>query len=207
MRLLLVLLLLVPAVNAEVYTYWIESCTNPESECEETDVQTAEWALEAWRKAAAGQLEFVRSPLSKARIRVYWATNGNQGLYGDARIITVEGKPGAEVNVRPGLHALGHAVEGVGSKDRLFRHTIVYLTCLHEIGHALGLQHTRNFNDIMYSFEYGGNILEYFGRYRRKLKTIEDIRQYSGLSLDDARRLTSLYKTPSPARMSQRDPN
>jgi hypothetical protein len=105
----------------------------------------------------------------------------------------VDGKPGAEVAVRPSLHALGHRVEGVGSKDKLFRHVIVYLTCLHETGHALGLQHTRNFNDIMYSFEYGGNILEYFGRYRRRLKTVEDIQIASGLSPDDEKRVFNLY--------------
>ena len=37
--------------------------------------------------------------------------------------------------------------------DALLRETIVYLTCLHESGHAFGLPHTRNFADIMYSFQ------------------------------------------------------
>ena len=110
------------------------------------------------------------------------------GLYGESRLvrrgarITVDGKPGAEVDIRPSLHALGHKIEGVGSQDRLFRHTVVYITCLHETGHALGLPHTRAFNDVMYSFEYGGNILDFFGRYRRKLENREDIQKVSGLS-------------------------
>ena len=182
------------AVAAENYTYWIEPCTKPEAECEAGDVELAEWALEAWQKASNGGLMFTRSPLSKARIRLYWASNGNQGLYGEAREITVDGKSGAEVAVRPGLHALGHKVEGAGADDKLFRHTIVYLTCLHEIGHALGLSHTRSFADIMYSFEYGGNILQYFGRYRRKLEAREQIREHSGLSPDDMRRLQGLYR-------------
>ena len=84
-------------------------------------------------------------------------------------------------------------MEGAGNNDKLYRHTIVYLTCLHETGHALGLQHSKSFNDIMYSFEYGGNILEFFARYRRKLKTIEDMKSNSGLSADDEKRLRLLY--------------
>ena len=193
MRTLLLVVLATSSVYAETFTYWIEPCTRPEAECEAADEQLAEWAMEAWQRASAGNLTFIKSPLSKARIRLYWATTGNRGLYGEARAIEVEGKPGAEVDIRPNLHALGHKVEGIGSKDRLFRHSIVYVTCLHEIGHALGLPHTRAFADIMYSFEYGGNILEYFARYRRRLKTREDIRDLSGLSADDERRLLSIY--------------
>jgi hypothetical protein len=69
----------------------------------------------------------------------------------------------------------------------------VYLTCLHETGHALGLPHTRSFADIMYSFEYGGNIVEYFSRYRRKLQSRDDIQNVSGLSPEDERRLLAIY--------------
>ena len=180
--------------SAETYTYWIEPCSRPDAECEASDVQLAEWALAAWQKAGAGALKFEKSPLSKARIRLYWASSGNQGLYGEARPIIVDGKSGAEVNVRPGLHALGHKVAGEGSKDPLFRDTIVYLTCLHELGHALGLPHTRSFSDIMYSFEYGGNILEYFGRYRRKIQKQNDIPLNSGFSPDDQKHLLAIYQ-------------
>jgi hypothetical protein len=181
------------AADAETFTYWIETCTKAEAECEPADEQLAEWALLAWQRASDGNLTFVKSPLSKARIRLYWASSGNQGLYGEAREIHVNGKVGAEVDIRPNLHALGHKVEGAGSRDRLFRHSIVYITCLHEIGHALGMAHTKSFTDIMYSFEFGGNILEYFGRYRRKVQSREDIRYLSALSSDDERRLLSIY--------------
>jgi hypothetical protein len=190
------LLLIIAAGSAlgETYTYWVEPCTRPEAECESTDLQLAEWALKDWERASQGGLQFVPSPLTKARIRLYWASTGNQGLYGEARPITVDGKPGAEVDVRPALHALGHKVEGAGSSDPLFRHTIVYLTCLHELGHALGLPHSKNFADIMYSFENGGNILEYFGRYRRRLKMREDIQQVSGVSPDDQKKLWTIFR-------------
>jgi hypothetical protein len=52
------------------------------------------------------------------------------------------------------------------------------------------LNHTANFDDIMYSFQYGGDIAEYFGRYRRKLAVRNDIRKNSGLSETDRARIS-----------------
>jgi predicted Zn-dependent protease len=182
--------------RAETFTYWIEPCSRPDAECETGDINLAEWAIAAWEKAGDGALKFEKSPLSKARIRVYWASSGNQGLYGEARGIMVEGRPGAELNIRPGLHALGTKMESEGTKDPLFRDAIVYLTCLHELGHALGLPHTRSFADIMYSFEYGGNLVDYFGRYRRLLRSKDEIPEHPGYSAEDQKRLIALYKHP-----------
>lgn len=157
-------------------TFWIEPCTVMISGCDAGDADLARWALEAWERAANGGLHFVETKdRSSALLRVRWADKSS-GLYGEAVPIEVHGKPGAE------LHIL---IEDPPSKDRLLRDTIVYLTCLHESGHALGLTHTRAFADIMYSFQYGGDIDEYFGRYRRKLSTREDIRKNSGMSPAD----------------------
>jgi hypothetical protein len=78
--------------------------------------------------------------------------------------------------------------------DRLLRDAIVYLTCLHESGHALGLSHTAVFEDIMYSFQYGGDFNEYFGRYRRKLESRADIAKNSGMSGADRARLIEILK-------------
>lgn len=194
MRALLLLLLTCAGASAETFTYWIQPCNAGESQCDANDTQLAEWAMDAWQRGSDGGLTFVKSPLSKARIRIFWASNGNQGLYGEARAIDVEGKPGAELNIRCDLKALGKKIAEQGTRDRLYRDTVIYLTCLHEIGHAIGLPHTRSFTDIMYSFEYGGNVTEYFGRYRRKLKKREDIPLQTGLSTEDDRRLASLYR-------------
>ena len=97
------------------------------------------------------------------------------------------GVQGAEVYVLP-------AVVPPQEKDTLLRETIVYLTCLHETGHALGLAHTAAFGDIMYSFQYGGDIPEYFARYRRQLSGRDDIRKHSGMSDQDRKRLRALFR-------------
>ena len=159
-------------LSIRLIPYWIEPCTNPETACVANDPQLAAWAFDAWEKASQGRLHFVETKeRDKAEIQVVWATP-ESGLYGE----TV----GKVVNIRI-------AAEGV--RDPLLRDTIVYLTCLHEEGHALGLAHTANFDDIMYSFQYGGDIPEYFARYRRKLAVREDIRKNSGLSPKDRERV------------------
>ncbi|MEI9973452.1 MAG: matrixin family metalloprotease [Ignavibacteriota bacterium] len=112
---------------------------------------------------------------------------GSDGLYGETRMIDVNGERGAEVYVLP-------TVVPAGEKDQLLRDAIVYLTCVHETGHALGLEHTANFADIMYSFQYGGDIPEYFGRYRRLLASRADIRKHSGMSAADRRRVAEKFK-------------
>jgi len=134
--------------------------------------------------AAAGQYE--------ARIRFYWLGRRPQ-LYGDTRLVFLDGKRGAAIEVHPDLSQFGPKIEAAGRDDRLFRDTVVHLTCLHEAGHAIGLPHSADFADIMYSFQYGGDVLEYFGRYRRELQTRADIRSHAGISAADRKRAAGLY--------------
>ena len=72
----------------------------------------------------------------------------------------------------------------------------MYLTCLHESGHAIGLSHTGKFEDIMYSFGFGGDIVEYFERYRRKIGARQDIHRESAVSAYDRQRLLALFRRP-----------
>jgi hypothetical protein len=170
--------------QAATLRYWVEPCTRTATGCRAGDPELAQWAMEAWQAASGGKLTLEKTAnREKAHIRIFWA-GGRDGLYGEARPIMVEGIRGAEVFVLP---------EAGSGDDPLLRETIVYLSCLHESGHALGLEHTAAFADIMYSFQYGGDIPEYFARYRRLLSERADIRKHSGISADDKKRLVSLY--------------
>jgi hypothetical protein len=172
----LALLLTATGRAAETTTFWVEPCSVMIASCDGGDADLARWALAAWETASAGRLHFAETKdRANATIRVLWADK-NTGLYGEAVPVLVNGRRGSE------LHIL---VPEPNPKDPLLRSTIVYLTCLHESGHALGLAHTRAFPDIMYSFQYGGDIDEYFGRYRRLLSTREDIRKNAGMSPAD----------------------
>jgi len=175
--------------------YWIEPCTRAETACQKPDVQLAEWALAAWQAASDGKLQLEKTDqISRANIRLHWA-DSEQGQYGETRAFVTGAMRGAEVYVRPDLHAMGPDIFSAASQDALLRDTIVYLTCLHETGHALGLSHTADFLDIMYFFGYDkGDVREYFGRYRRKLGGRADIVKNSGISPQDRARLIQLLK-------------
>jgi matrixin len=175
--------------------YWIEPCTRPETACQKADVQLAEWSLQAWQSASGGKLKLEKTEqMSRANIRVHWA-DSEQGQYGETRAFVNDGIRGAEVYVRPDLRAMGPDIFAAASQDVLLRDTIVYLTCLHETGHALGLSHTADFLDIMYFFGYDkGDVREYFVRYRRKLRARAEIAKNSGISAQDQARLIQMLK-------------
>jgi len=164
----------------------------PESKYRADDDDLAAWALDAWSRGANGALRFVPAAEEQALLRIYWVPAGF-GQYGEMRPILVAGRRGAVLYIRPDTDALGELIAQRAREDALFRDTVVYLTCLHELGHALGLEHTAAFDDIMYFFGYGGDIIEYFDRYRRKLQSRNDIAAQAGLSDRDLETLRTLY--------------
>ena len=196
MRTALWLLCAAGLLPAENFSYWIQPCSaeiSAKASCVTADAQLAQWAFEAWRKVGSTKLAFSSAPEDHARIRVYWAP-GQMRLYGEARPIQVDGQRGAVIYVNPDVTQLGDEIAAAAADDRLLRDAIVYLTCLHESGHAIGLTHTGKFEDIMYSFGFGGNIVEYFERYRHTLDARSDIRTHSGISDYDRERLLELFR-------------
>jgi hypothetical protein len=158
------------------------------------DRELATWALREWERTLDGVVTLEAAASEQdALLRVYWVP-ASSGQYGEMRPLAVSGRRGAAVYIRPDTDALGPDIGGRARTDPLFRDTVVYLTCLHELGHAFGLSHTDSFADIMYFFGYGGDIPAFFGRYRDRLRTRADISRVSGLSADDVRRVKELYR-------------
>jgi hypothetical protein len=182
-----------PLDNRQPITYFIEDGKGVPG-YRESDRELARLALEAWSRESRSRLRFSEAATrDSALIRFRWISP-NEGLYGETQRIQVSGKAGAIVNVMTNVAVHGEPLAGQAVKDGLLRDTIVYLTCVHELGHAVGLSHTRKFEDIMYYFGYGGDIVEYFMRYRNKLQTRADIAKYSGLSASDVEVLRNVYR-------------
>ena len=180
----------VQAQPPEVLTYYI-AAGDAGTSYRTGDRQLAVWALEAWARTSTA-LRFQAGDEAHAQIRIYWA-RGDGGQYGEMRRTVVDGHMAAEVYVRPDTTALGPDIDALAHRDPLVRETIVYLTCLHELGHALGLEHTGDFADIMYSFQYGGDIPGFFMRYRKQLRSRTDIATVAGLSAADIATLKTLH--------------
>ncbi|PYS40236.1 MAG: hypothetical protein DMG14_11235 [Acidobacteria bacterium] len=179
--------------NRESITYFIDDGKGVPG-YRDSDRELAKLALDAWSRESGGQLKFSEAKaVESALIRFRWISP-NEGLYGETQRVQVNGKPGAIVYVMPQVVVQGEPLASRAVQDNLLRETIVYLTCVHELGHAVGLPHTRRFQDIMYFFGYGGNIVDYFMRYRSKLQSRSDIGKYSGLSESDIEALRNVYK-------------
>jgi Matrixin len=151
--------------------------------------QLVERAMHTWSTASDGAFTLRRTFLERdAGIRVYF--NGAGGNYGETR---------PHVNRITGLideAEVAIAADAPIQVDPLTRDIIVYLTALHELGHALGLEHTANFDDIMYLFRQPGDGPRYFGNYRKLLRSADDIggAAATGLSTFDVETLRDLYR-------------
>jgi hypothetical protein len=160
-----------------------------------SDPQLAIWSFEAWQRAIGPTVRLIPQPQVKAQIRLYW-TGRLDGRYGETQSLVDGDRRVAAVYIRPDTGSFGDQIARRAADDALLRDSIVYLTCVHETGHALGLPHTSDFRDIMYSFEFGGDIVGYFGRYRARIRDRRDIATTSGLSEADADHVRRLFARP-----------
>ena len=147
-----------------------------------------EKAMRTWTTAAAGRFTLERITDESAPLRV--------------RFMSADYRYGVTApRVNPQSGRIDHAEVAVAAdagRDALERRIIVYLTALHEIGHALGLEHTDDITSIMYLFRLPGDGDRFFGTYRERLKSADDIGSpnASGLSADDVATLRRLYDAP-----------
>jgi hypothetical protein len=145
-----------------------------------------ERALATWTRAADGRFTLQRTGTrDSAGIRVRFVTGDT--TYGETapHVDRATGRiTSAEVEISSNV-----------GEDPLTTALVLYLTALHELGHAIGLPHTDDFADIMYSFRRPDDGARYFGAYRRLLRSTSDIGTASatGLSPADVRTLRTLY--------------
>lgn len=179
--------------SAPRVTYHV-STGDPATGFRDSDRMLARWAIRAWASAVEPAIELVETGPDDASILIEWV-RADQGLYGETRMRIVDGRAVADVFVRPDLRGLGSEIEAAAAGDPLLRDVVVYLTCVHEIGHAFGLGHTADFDDIMYTFQFGGDFVGYFQRFRDQLETREDIPRGDPFSDADRRALQAVLDT------------
>jgi hypothetical protein len=145
-----------------------------------------ERAMKTWTTVAGGRFTLDRSATrDAAAIRVHFFTR-------DWRYGMTQARP----DPKTGLITEAEVVVAADADgDALDRQIVVYLTALHELGHAIGLSHSADINDIMYLFRRPGDGERFFAAYRRRLGSADDIGspRAPGLSPEDARLLRSLY--------------
>lgn len=144
-------------------------------------------ALKNWSDASRGQLTLVRAATrADGAIRIVFLAG--DGIYGEAA---------PRVDSATGFIARADiAINSAVPNDTLDAAIVVYLTALHELGHAIGLPHSDTFAAIMYRFRHPDDGERYFGAYRKKLRAIDDIGSpaATGLDAEDISVLRQLYK-------------
>jgi hypothetical protein len=157
------------------------------------DPNLVERAMKTWTGAAAGRFRLERAPDgTPADVRVSFATG--DALLGETSPIT---------DRRTGLIVGADiAIAANVTGDSIGQQLVVYLTALHELGHALGLPHSDDMADIMYRFRRPDDPDRYFGAYRKRLRSVDDIgsARASGLSARDIATLIDLYSDKPPSR-------
>jgi hypothetical protein len=162
-------------------TVWIDTARAPAGAS-----VLVERAMKTWTDASAGQLTLVRANTpAEAAIRIVFVQSDTN--YGEA---APRVDPGTGFIARADI-----AINAAVPDDPMNARIVVYLTALHELGHALGLAHSDTFSAIMYRFRRADDGARYFGAYRRKVQSLDDVGRpaATGLDPEDVKALRSLY--------------
>jgi hypothetical protein len=158
-----------------------------ESPSRRSDPDLVVKAMNVWTNAAAGRFRLERSTdRTAADVRVIFSTSDvhlgeTAPLYDRRTGVIVSAEVAIATNV---------------AGDSLTQQLVVYMTALHELGHALGLPHTATFADVMYFFTRPDDAEWYFAAYRAHLRSAADIgsARATGLSAGDLSALHALYR-------------
>jgi len=169
---------------------WIDTVDSPPNG--ETLVERA---MRTWTRAADGRFTLERM----ADVRGAGAPGVTRDAPVRVRFMAADYRYGVtapRVDRQTGLIVRADvAVAADAGRTPLERSIIVYLTALHELGHALGLEHTTDINTIMYLFRQPGDGERFFGAYAQRAHSLDDIgsERATGLSPDDVAALRKLY--------------
>ena len=157
------------------------------------DPELVRWAMQEWEVAAAGAFRLVASDdEGTSLIRIYWVS-WTQAIGGEARPIRSNGRITSTIFLRPGTAMMRKAFSDRVARDPLLRDVMVYHLALHEIGHALGLPHSANPQDVMAAGTGEKQIMATYDRYRTIISTRDDIRRGGWLTQRDVTALRQRY--------------